>query len=68
MSTDIIQFPLGSDGKLIRTFSSGALKLWFAVTLPLTIGTLLCAYVFRWREGLGAQKRRDKLHFDELDG
>ena len=64
MSTPIIQYPLGNDGRPTRAFSPAALKIWIAVTVPLMFFTVLGSLIFKWRENATAHTKRLKLDFD----
>jgi hypothetical protein len=46
MSTDIIRFQKGDSGKPERVFSSEALQLFLAITLPLMVVSFLAWGVF----------------------
>jgi hypothetical protein len=60
MSTDIIHYQ-NENGGTVRTFIPEALKFYFAITIPLTILTLICAYLFRWREHYKVKKRDEGI-------
>jgi hypothetical protein len=51
MSTDIVKFQTESatgSGKLRRVYSSGALKLFVEITVPLMAATLVAWFVAAW--------------------
>ena len=60
MSTDILQYST-DNGIQTRTFSLGALMIWFAFTLPLMAITILSSCLIRRKERQNAKKRRDKV-------
>jgi hypothetical protein len=48
MSTDIVRYQAQDPGsKPVRTYVPEALKLYFAITVPLTLLTGICAYIFK---------------------
>lgn len=56
MSTDIVKWQAESSNDLKKTVSTGALRFFIAVTIPLMLATFLAWYlVYRW------VKKRDKL-------
>jgi len=69
MSTDIVHYQAPDNGgKPVRTFAPEALKLYFWITIPLTLFTILFAFVFRWRANLSVRKRDEQLKKDEEYG
>lgn len=60
MSTDIIHFETTSTGKSGKVVQMGALQLYFAVSLPLMLLTLLAWYGVYWWETRKGEKERSK--------
>lgn len=63
MSTDIIRFQPNRAGKPQKTFQSGALQLYLAITLPLMFVTFAASYTVNWRAN---RKTRQKRELEDL--
>jgi heme/copper-type cytochrome/quinol oxidase subunit 2 len=66
MSTSIIQFPY-NNGQTSRVVSKGAVQLWFAITVPLTVLTLLIWSLVKFWE-TRQQDRKEMEAYTEKDG
>ena len=56
MSTDIVHWDTGTDGRSERKFSMDALGVYLASTLPLMVATFACWYGVHWRVNLSGKE------------
>ena len=50
MSTDIVHWDTGNDGKSVKNFQLGALQIYLAISLPFMLATFGIWYGFHWLE------------------
>ena len=50
MSTDIVHWDTGNDGKSVKNFQLGALQIYLATSLPFMLATFGIWYGFHWLE------------------